>query len=756
MIRAFLLFCTCLAITNTCLSQGRDKPFITMDTILIPKDKKGRLELALTRYLKNSSFLASKQEYEISESFSGVLNRLEIKDILLRPDTHYVLIHIAHNIVDKYRILSKIIHPINKNNLNKNAGVFVPVCVSDSLGFYKYALCRINTDSASIIKFINEPYALNLKTLHENTGRYLENSCYIYLINANNINNNPDVIINSVISNKKVEYDINRAPVIIPYIIDETEVPAYLANFIEKRQGTVDTIYTDPGFNRFPHIFKGKIISSFPLSYILTLDTKKPVYMGEERTLMLRWNKGGLTDTLHYFGGSSDSPLNIKELEDAIFWPSCLLFGFLFLLAIFFVLSIIYPILEEKKFVKKYVSPYYPVNNVVKLDTMTNEPIVRGTLVVTRCKEIVPYYIWKGLGNQCPSYPECMDYLGCDGCGKSDTSYRFFSQSGNMKKFNWLFYGACGGFIAWMLTLLLTPLLFRLDFGALFQWLHADHTGHKIALSSFGENIARQAGAGLGIGLGLSAALVMADYISCIIRSHLWIYLLKIITCGFLNALAFGLIHAVSIQFSVSPFLSGFLSWAAFALIVSLTLSAASPSIRFKRAILAAGSGVLLSFFLYHLSTKIINLGYNDFSPNRQLFIEFAKIIRLIVLGALTGFIVTNVLNKLEEYELVLQAPDQVSGRAIPISKILNSRAAVTIGSSPKNLIFIKWTDPGAEESHASVGLTNEGVILTAFAEIIVNKEYLNKGSRHLLKDKDIIQLGRHSSTLMQFNIKYT
>ena len=132
------------------------------------------------------------------------------------------------------------------------------------------------------------------------------------------------------------------------------------------------------------------------------------------------------------------------------------------------------------------------------------------------------------------------------------------------------------------------------------------------------------------------------------------------------------------------------------------------------------------------------------------------KILRLILLGALTGYIVTNVLKKLEEYELVLLSPDQVRDRVIPISKILNSRATVTIGSSPKNVIFIKWTDPGAEESHASINLTNEGVVLTSHAEIIINKEYLSKGSKHLLKDNDTIQLGRHSSTLLQFKIKYS
>ena len=752
------LFIILLSVTfgRNAISQRPGQSFLRIDSIYLPKDKKGRLELNFTRFLKDKSYLSSALDFEVNETFFGYNNALKITDIRQIPDTHNIIMHVSYGTSDQTAIFRRVNEQINNINKKKISGYFTPILISDSLNFYKILKGKKAVDTASIRNFVSSPYLLNINQLHTEEGNCFENACYLYFINSDNIGNS-DATIDKVMPSNTKKYVGNAAPVIVPYLMEEIEIPAYLKNYILKTPCPYDTIITDPNLTRFHRIFQRILISNFNFKYALTLDTRKPNYKGEPRILNLLWKGTGLKDTISYSFGSSDYPLNIKELsKDWIFWLSCIFFGILFLLSVFFVLSILYPFLEEKRFVKKYVSPYFPINNIVKLDTMTNEPIEKGSLVVTRCKEIVPYYIWKGLGNQCPSYPECMDYLGCDGCGKSDINYKFFSQSGNMKKFNWLFYGTCGGFIAWMLTLLIIPLLSSINFGGIFVGLYDSTVNPNTDLYYFKENIVHQTSIGFGIGLGLGAALIMADYFSSIIRPHLAISISKIILCGIINAFIFGLINALTFKFQINPFLSGFIGWTFFAIILSLALSISSPSIHFKRSIIATSAGVLLSFFIYHLSSELTNIGYKDFSSNRQLFIEFINILRLIVLGGLTGYIVTNVLNKLEEYELTLQSPDQVSGRVIPISKILNSRATVTIGSSPKNVIFIKWTDPGAEESHASINLTNEGVVLTSHAEIIINKEYLSKGSRHLLKDKDVIQLGRHSSTLMQFNIKYT
>lgn len=193
-----------------------------------------------------------------------------------------------------------------------------------------------------------------------------------------------------------------------------------------------------------------------------------------------------LRDTATYSFGSSDFPVNVKELKkDSLFWFSSAFIGILFLLVLFFILSILYPKIEERKFFKEYVSPYKPVNNIIKLDNITNEPIKEGTLVVQRCKEVVPFYIWKSLGNQCPSYPECMDILGCDGCGKSDINYKFFSKSGSLKKYNWLFFGACGGFFAWVFTLLIIPVFHRIHLADLFQGLYEKKGAYQLQSDVF-------------------------------------------------------------------------------------------------------------------------------------------------------------------------------------------------------------------------------------------------------------------------------
>ncbi len=121
----------------------------------------------------------------------------------------------------------------------------------------------------------------------------------------------------------------------------------------------------------------------------------------------------------------------------------------------------------------------------------------------------------------------------------------------------------------------------------------------------------------------------------------------------------------------------------------------------------------------------------------------------------LIGYITMNVISRQEDYELELQSPDSVRGKVIPLTKALNTNNAITIGTSPKNVIRIKWIDAGAEEYHASINYSAEGPVLETFAEVIVNREYLPKGTRYILQDRDMIQLGRHSSTLFLFIKKY-
>lgn len=747
--------CVMMMLPFKSMAQNADSAFVKIESLYLPDDNKGRLELQIIRYKFNVDYRSTIRDFTAVESFMTYTDELNVVGIEHIVEPRPLLIHIDYQLTATQvdQIIREVNQSLKKMPSRQSGVMFRPVLVGDSLGYYKVSCdtnqLEIGTDANAWKK---TPYSLNLSELHKQIGGYLPNSCFVSFVNQAAISNT-DATIHRIIG---VAVKEAKSPWVVVYVIDESPVPEHLLKYLNNGHSPPNMAIEDQNLKNFSKNFNQIISTGFAMRSKLTLDTKKPTYKGESRTLTLNWLKSGVSDSYTYTFGSTDYPLNIKELnKDLIFWVSCIFFGLIILLAIFFLLSVYYPYSEEKKFFKRYVGPYVPVPNVVKYDTMTNEPIEKGTLVVTRCSEVVPYSVWKGLGNQCPNYPDCMDYLGCSGSGKMEIHYKFFSQSGAMKKFNWLFYGACGGFIAWLISLLVITLFGWVRPGRMFIGFHNSDNLLNLPEFYFLENVHNQMAVGFGIGIGLGGALILADYFSSIIKPRIIVPITKIIVTGLVTSFFFGFIYGLSFYLNINNFISGFLSWAIFSVILALGLSVYSPSINFKRALIATSIGVSISFLLYHLSSELTSIGYRDFSPSRQLLLELTKVLRLVVLGGLTGYIATNVLKRLEDYELELLSPDHVSGRTVPISKILKTGSPVTIGSAPKNILFIKWSDPGAEETHARLDLTNDGVVLTPSAEIIVNKEYLNKGLKHQLKDNDTIQLGRHSCTLLRFRVKY-
>lgn len=344
------LFIILLSVTfgRNAISQRPGQSFLRIDSIYLPKDKKGRLELNFTRFLKDKSYLSSALDFEVNETFFGYNNALKITDIRQIPDTHNIIMHVSYGTSDQTAIFRRVNEQINNINKKKISGYFTPILISDSLNFYKILKGKKAVDTASIRNFVSSPYLLNINQLHTEEENCFENACYLYFINSDNIGNS-DATIDKVMPSNTKKYVGNAAPVIVPYLMEEIEIPAYLKNYILKTPCPYDTIITDPNLTRFHRIFQRVLISNFNFKYALTLDTRKPNYKGEPRILNLLWKGTGLKDTISYSFGSSDYPLNIKELsKDWIFWLSCIFFGILFLLTVFFVLSILYPFWKKK------------------------------------------------------------------------------------------------------------------------------------------------------------------------------------------------------------------------------------------------------------------------------------------------------------------------------------------------------------------------------------------------------------------------
>lgn len=751
----------CLIFSFSLKAQCVRGPYVHIDTIELPVNIKNRLQVKITRFYKDYKAKSRENDFTILENYRGSLSNLKITDIEQVADTMNVFIHVDH-ITDQNNI-DLAINTFNKLNKIEKSTVFLPTIIGDSLNFFKVQKFRPISSEHEVNGFKQKRYTLDQRALKGKIDFSEPMTCYIWLIDSKNIYNLNSAF-NKIFLEKDTDNYRQNHLLFVPYLTSEIATTSYptLSELIKKAPCPIDSIIVDKNLEKFHRNLKDLKSMNFPVSYNIYFDPVKPFYLGEKRQIIFTWkstiNKRLiiLRDTTEYSFGSSDFPINVKELNtDALFWLSSSFLGILFLLILFFILSILYPIIEERKFVKEYVSPYKPVNNIIKLDIIANEPIREGTLVVQKCKEVVPYYIWKSLGNQCPAYPECMDVLGCDGCGKTVINYKFFSKSGNMKKYNWLFYGACGGFLAWTLTLAIIPVFHWIHLGDLFQSFYVKKENTNSNLMFFKNNVINQAAVGFSIALGLAGVLMLADYFSSIIKQSALVNTLKLFGLSIITALFFGLIYAVSYRSGINSFFTGLISWSGFALLFAATLSLKSPTIRFKRALLASLFGVLVSFLFFYASSSIANSGYENTTIFRQILLEFLKILRFQILGILTGYIIMNVLARLEEYELEIQSPDSVRGKVIPLSKALNTNNAITIGTSPKNVVRVKWIDAGAEEFHASIDYSAEGPMLRTFAEVIVNKNYLPKGTKYLLKDRDIIQLGRHSSTLFLFIKKY-
>ncbi|HMY84533.1 MAG TPA: hypothetical protein PLR24_01400 [Saprospiraceae bacterium] len=753
------LILICLFLWVTLDAQCIKDAFVRIDTIELPAEIKNRLQIKITRFYQAYKAQSRVSDFTIVENYHGTDRYLKIMDIAQVRDTMNVLVHIDH--ISDQNNINLIIDAFNRLNQSEKSTVFLPTIIGDSLNFYKIKKFNSMNNVLAVNDFKQKRYSLDQRAIRGNLNTLHSTSCYIWLIDSKNIYN-IHATIGKIFPNENKNKQ--AAPLFVPYLISDIPTSDYsqLRDIMQKVPCSIDSVIIDINLKKFHRHLKDIKSANFPVSYDVFFDPAKPFYLGENRQIVLTWrsNLGKdlivLRDTATYSFGSSDFPVNVKELKkDSLFWFSSAFIGILFLLVLFFILSILYPKIEERKFFKEYVSPYKPVNNIIKLDNITNEPIKEGTLVVQRCKEVVPFYIWKSLGNQCPSYPECMDILGCDGCGKSDINYKFFSKSGSLKKYNWLFFGACGGFFAWVFTLLTIPVFHRIHLADLFQGLYEKKELINSSLMFFKENVINQSAVGFGIALGLAGVLTMVDYFSSIVRQHIIINILKIVDLAIVAALFFGLVNAFSYRFDITPFFSGLISWTGFALLFAITLSLKSATIRFKRALIASLMGVLITYLFFYISSSIVNIGYENTTIFRQIIMESLKILRFQILGMLIGYITMNVISRQEDYELELQSPDSVRGKVIPLTKALNTNNAITIGTSPKNVIRIKWIDAGAEEYHASINYSAEGPVLETFAEVIVNREYLPKGTRYILQDRDMIQLGRHSSTLFLFIKKY-
>ncbi len=512
---------------------------------------------------------------------------------------------------------------------------------------------------------------------------------------------------------------------------------------------SISNSYSHFSENELPQDYENILKDNTVIEYThqARISPKNGIFKGENRNYSLLINE---TKSLPYSLriGSANNQISILGSTGWGDWALWFILGLMIIIMILGVCSVLVPIIQKKNFISQHVVNYVQEGQVRLTDPVYLEPIKTGEPIVKRCQQVVPYATWEDIGGHCPNYPDCMNnkFLGCKGEG-APLEDNFFSRKGMFRQLNWMWYGALGGFLAWTLFAFLNIINFQgfKRFASLFVDPTTDSLSGldltdsnilELYLGSLSTNLMLGITSGAGIILMLSYIVELSDS-----REFSWS---KIIIRTGIGAIISTLIFFLGfyLQYSgyiTNAYFSGWISWLLFGVSVGIIISFQS-NIETLRGVLA---GLIASFFAYNLFTLT-----SSFFTN----FEGAKLISMILLGGILGFVLVTVISRLENFELEFISPDNIQN--IPISKWLQNGQTIIIGNEPGSYVFIKWDDSAVDPRHAQLVYENGAVYIQALGETLVNGKIISPKEKVVLKHKDLIQLGQESKTILRYNEK--
>jgi len=523
---------------------------------------------------------------------------------------------------------------------------------------------------------------------------------------------------------------------------------AFLEESVAATPNTADSVILadDPDFLK--DIFLG-LVSDFTGTYRLFTIPDNRIYLGEPRKLQATW--GGVSKTFDYKAGAVNNEIDLRYRSRRArlnHWITLFAGGLTAIILTLLGFALFRPYMDRRKFRKSFVRKYVPEPNRARYDPITQDMLQEGDEVVVKCQQVTLFSTWQTLGH-CPSYPGCTEFVNpCDGAGAGEGERKFFQQKGVDKLLNWLWFGACGGFLAWVLYAVTK--FFKLPWLSKLFHLFFESEGiqAKLMNSKAGRDLLNNvdtvhydALVGLFLGTGICFALSFASELSDS-RQRSW---LRILIRVILSTLIFLpiFVGGFLLQYFVIelPYPSGLITWTVFGLALGVFLSIRS-NIELKKALLGGLLGALLAYHVYFGISYLLT----DFA--------LAKLISFILMGAIFGAVIVTIVTGLEDFDLVVQTPSQFRGSVKPISKWLKKGMEVYIGSMSKCYVFIKWTDEFVEGRHAKLIYAEGRVWIEPLAETLVNGVILPEGERSPLSNDDIIQLGRYSVSRLKYREK--
>ena len=390
-----------------------------------------------------------------------------------------------------------------------------------------------------------------------------------------------------------------------------------------------------------------------------------------------------------------------------------------------------YPLIQLVNFRRKNVVKFNPLKNrkITAYDLYTAEQLTEGDRVVRMGQNYVRYKTWRymmktGKGNLTGEFSKFFRI-------QNDQS-NFFKQNGAYKRLNWLWFGALGGFLAWLLY----SFLGNIEFEWYRNFLKGIFKGQNITDAS----VYKQTFVGIAMGTAICMALSIVEELGQSRRFSFGRVLLRTLV-GFLIAIPiFFLESAILSNFIPIPFLGPLIGWSIFGTALGWVVTIQS-SIEAKKGLLGGFIAGVIAFLFYYLLNFIF---VNDIS----------RLIGFIIYGAILGLMIYVIVKRMEDFELLYLAPEHFAGQVKAISKWLKSPSidCIYIGRDPNCEVYIKWTDKTVQGRHCRLTYENDTVFLEPLGETKINDVLIRQKTP--LEHEDIIKLGAKSKSQMQFLAK--
>lgn len=454
-------------------------------------------------------------------------------------------------------------------------------------------------------------------------------------------------------------------------------------------------------------------------------------YIGSSRKLSVEINYKDTVrraDLYYSYGHSAGGMENLCGNPDNQSFMTLLPYDLGLVGGLFVLFVTLLPWISNLIFRRKHVKRYkeVKVSGVIKRDPITTEILQDNDLVVAGvCKHVNLYQSWKDNDDQCGE-KNCHE-----GYSRHSTSTNFFSQSSDItRRLNWIWFGALGGGLGWILDNL---------------FYMSDKENYSSFFSLFSKEggfdpyyQALNMGAGLGLGIALAFAYVeergqsrKLNWGRIAIRG-----LLGLILGGLVFVMTHLVFSNVTQQLDVA-LVEQLISWLLFGMLVALLVSVNS-AIELRSAVLSGIFASIAGFSIFYLFTE------TGWIANE----EIGKIFGMVTYGAVLGIVMDTVRSSLEDFHLEYISPSYIR-RKNPISKWLKGGVPeLNIGNDTGSYVHIKW-DPAVKGQHASLTYEDGKVFITPKAQTIVNGTSIR--GKTVLHNNDIIKLGEESITSMRF-----